>query len=174
MQNERFERRPLKLITGPRRAIMAGIALFGFSAGVLATACEGYDRDLTSDQQVAAELIKESEQTEHTIRIIIVNPENPTEAVNARSSPAVLDNWVRELKPGKEFDAIVVKPAEGYQQAEGDYSLWVAVDPFDGQPVFINSAYVARKDGQPLTLGVQIQETRPDRPDVLQPIGNAQ
>ena len=175
MSDER-EKKYSQLVTGPRRVAMTAIALFGFSAGAFAIACEGYDREPTSDQQVAADLLKELEGKEQTIRIRIVNPEDPKYPVNARSSPAVLpDNWIREFDPGnKEFDAMVVEPAEGYQQAEDDLSLWVAIDPRDGDLVFVNSHYVERTDGQPLTQGVEIQETRPARPDVIKPIEHAQ
>ena len=176
MQNERFERRPLRLITGPRRVVVAAIALLGFSAGVLATACKGFDRDPTSDQQAASDILKESDRKDQTIRIRIINPKDSKDPVNARSNPAVLSgNWIREFDPGKkEFDAIIVEPAEGRQQAEGDFSLWVAFDPPDSDLVFVNSHYVERTDGQSLTQGVEIQETRPDRPDVLKPIEHAQ
>ena len=176
MSGERKERSYSQSVTGPRRVVVAAIALFGFSAGVLATACEGFDRDLTSDQQAASDILKESDRKDQTIRIRIINPEDSKEPVNARSSPAVLsDNLIREFDPGKrEFDAIIVEPAEGRQQAEGDFSLWVAFDPPDSDLVFVNSHYVERTDGQSLTQGVEIQETRPDRPDVLKPIEHAQ
>ena len=176
MSNERREKSHFQPVTRTRRAVAAGIALFGFSVGMIGTACEGYSGEPTGDQEVASQKLKKSEKEDRTIRIRIVNHEDPKDPVSARSNPAKLPaNWIRDFKPGdEEFDAIVVEPVEGYQQAEGDFIPWVAFDPSDGPLIFVRSDYVKRIDGRPLTEGIEIYETRPDRPDVIQPIGNAQ